>query len=71
MFCSSWDTGYIVLRPHSFKGGKYHFLWQPYDLYGKIDLIYSRRFYEEFNGFTAAQGEICRLLIAPLYRITG
>ncbi|PWN33472.1 uncharacterized protein FA14DRAFT_156167 [Meira miltonrushii] len=55
-FIVMWDTGYILGRPHTFKGGKWHFLWQPYDLYGDVDLIYSKRFYELHNGFTLAQG---------------
>lgn len=52
----SWDTGYIFARPHSFAGGKLHWLWQPYALYGDIDYIYSRKQFELKNGFTAAQG---------------
>src|SRR5690242_12203083 len=31
----AWDTGYILLRPHSMPGGKFHWpLWVPYELYG-------------------------------------
>ena len=55
---TSWDTGYIFSRPHSFAGGKWHWLWKPYALYGDIDYIYSKTQYELKNGFTAAQGEI-------------
>lgn len=51
-----WDTGYIFARPHSFFGGKWHWLWAPYKQYGDVDLIYSKRFFDLHNGFTAAQG---------------
>ena len=53
----AWDTGYVMLRPHSMPGGKLHWpLWAPYDLYGKVDYIYGWKAYNEHNGFTAAQG---------------
>lgn len=52
-----WDTGYVLLRPHSMPGGKYHWpLWTPYELYGKVDYIYGWPAFEAHNGFTAAQG---------------
>jgi hypothetical protein len=56
-----WDTGYILARPHSFAGGKWHWIWKPYGLYGDIDYIYSRKQYELKNGFTAAQGQCSSL----------
>ncbi|OBT59962.1 hypothetical protein VE03_10523 [Pseudogymnoascus sp. 23342-1-I1] len=50
-----WDAGYVLLRPHSMPGGKYHWLlWAPYELYGKTDYIYGWKAYNEKNGFTAA-----------------
>lgn len=52
-----WDTGYVLLRPHSMPGGKYHWpLWTPYELYGKVDYIYGWPAFEARNGFTSAQG---------------
>jgi hypothetical protein len=52
-----WDTGYVLLRPHSMPGGAVHWpLWVPYELYGKIDYIYGWKAFNEHNGFTAAQG---------------
>lgn len=53
----AWDTGYIMLRPHTMPGGKYQWpLWTPYELYGKVDYIYGWKAYHAKNGFTAAQG---------------
>jgi hypothetical protein len=52
-----WDTGYVLLRPHSMPGGKFHSpIWTPYALYGTIDYIYGWPAYNARNGFTAAQG---------------
>lgn len=52
----AWDTGYVLLRPHSMPGGWAHVpIWVPYDLYGKIDYIYGWKAFNEHNGFTAAQ----------------
>jgi len=51
-----WDAGYVLLRPHSMPGGKYHWpLWAPYELYGKTDYVYGWKAWNEHNGFTAAQ----------------
>lgn len=51
-----WDAGYVLLRPHSMPGGKYHWpLWAPYDLYGRTDYVYGWKAWDEHNGFTAAQ----------------
>ena len=52
----TWDIGYVLLRPHSMPGGKYHWpLWVPYELYGRVDYIYGWKAWNEHNGFTAAQ----------------
>ena len=52
-----WDTGYVLLRPHSMPGGKFHSpIWTPYALYGTIDYIYGWPAFDARNGFTAAQG---------------
>ncbi|UZJ55161.1 hypothetical protein CBS101457_004481 [Exobasidium rhododendri] len=68
-FVVLWDTGYILSRPHSFAGGKWHWIWKPYALYGDIDYIYSKTQYELKNGFTAAQGamNIVETLLNFLY----
>lgn len=51
-----WDSGYVLLRPHSMPGHKLHSpLWTPYALYGTIDYIYGWPAFNARNGFTAAQ----------------
>ncbi|KAI2788755.1 hypothetical protein POX_e06776 [Penicillium oxalicum] len=51
-----WDTGYVLLRPHSMPGGSLHSpIWIPYALYGSVDYIYGWPAWNERNGFTAAQ----------------
>ncbi|OJJ47631.1 hypothetical protein ASPZODRAFT_131177 [Penicilliopsis zonata CBS 506.65] len=52
----AWDAGYVLLRPHSMPGGKFHSpIWTPYALYGTIDYIYGWPAFNARNGFTAAQ----------------
>jgi hypothetical protein len=52
-----WDTGYVLGRPHTLPGGKWHApLWTPYELYGRVDGIYSPAAYARGEGFTGAQG---------------
>jgi hypothetical protein len=52
-----WDTGYVMLRPHSMPGGSLQWpLWVPYELYVKMDYVYGWKAFNEHNGFTAAQG---------------
>ncbi|KAI4110603.1 MAG: hypothetical protein LQ339_001179 [Xanthoria mediterranea] len=51
-----WDTGYVVLRPHSMPGGKWHRpFYTPYALYGTVDYVYGWPAYESGDGFTMAQ----------------
>lgn len=55
----AWDTGYVLLRPHSMPNGKYHSpIWTPYALYGEVDYIYGWPAYNSNNGFTAAQASL-------------
>jgi hypothetical protein len=52
----AWDTGYVMLRPHSMPGGKLQWpLWVPYELYVEMDYVYGWKAFNEHNGFTAAQ----------------
>lgn len=54
-----WDTGYVLLRPHSMPGGSLHWpLWQPYALYGTVDHVYGFPAWERGDGFGAAQGTL-------------
>ncbi|OJD15730.1 hypothetical protein AJ78_04028 [Emergomyces pasteurianus Ep9510] len=50
-----WDAGYVLFRPHSMPGGRLHFIWKPYALYGTIDYIYGWPAWHNRNGFTSAQ----------------
>ncbi|KAH8841199.1 hypothetical protein MCOR27_004560 [Pyricularia oryzae] len=53
----AWDTGYIMLRPHSMPGGSWHApIWVPYALYGQVDYVYGRERWEAGDGFCGAQG---------------
>lgn len=54
-----WDTGYVLLRPHSMPGGALHApIWTPYELYGSVDHFYGWPAYNEQDGFTAAQSAL-------------
>ncbi|KAK3616604.1 hypothetical protein LTR56_025846 [Elasticomyces elasticus] len=51
-----WDSGYVLLRPHSMSGGILHTpLWAPYALYAEVDKVYGTKALEEHNGWTATQ----------------
>lgn len=65
----AWDTGYVLLRPHSMPGGSLHWpLWTLYDLYGKVDHVYGFKAWDAGNGFTGAQG-MMNLIETVLYGI--
>lgn len=52
----AWDTGYVLLRPHTMEGGFLHEpLWAPYKLYGTVDHVYGWKAWDAGNGFTGAQ----------------
>ena len=52
----TWDTGYMLLRPHSMPGGSLHSpLWVPYALYGEVDGMYGFKQWDLKNPFAAAQ----------------
>jgi len=36
----TWDASFIILRPHSLPGGKYHSFWKPYAIYIEVDKRY-------------------------------
>ncbi|KAI9803737.1 MAG: hypothetical protein M1833_000649 [Piccolia ochrophora] len=54
----SWDTGYVLLRPHSMEGGWLHPIFKPYALYATIDYQYGWPAWENRSGFTAAQSSV-------------
>ncbi|KAK3302776.1 uncharacterized protein B0T15DRAFT_543915 [Chaetomium strumarium] len=52
----AWDTGYMLLRPHTMPGGSLHWpLWAPYKLYGEVDHMYGFKQWRLRNGFAAGQ----------------
>ncbi|KAK9234187.1 hypothetical protein V1525DRAFT_413869 [Lipomyces kononenkoae] len=51
----AWDASYVLSRPHSFPGGKWHFLWKPYALYGEVDYVYGLPAFHANDGFPSAQ----------------
>ena len=52
-----WDTIYIMGRPHTFTGGAIAWpLYVPYELYGRVDPVYSIEAYYSGLGWTGAQG---------------
>jgi hypothetical protein len=52
----AWDTGYVMLRPHSMPGGSLQWpLWTAYELYVEMDYVYGWKAFHEHNGFTGAQ----------------
>ncbi|KAF2757851.1 hypothetical protein EJ05DRAFT_368596 [Pseudovirgaria hyperparasitica] len=52
----SWDTGYLLMRPHTMPGGKFHWpVWAPYKLYGTVDRLYGFPGWQSNNGFVGAQ----------------
>lgn len=54
-----WDSIYIIGRPHTMPGGKWHQpMYTPYALYGEVDFMYGWPAYESGNGFTMAQGSL-------------
>ncbi|TLD36949.1 hypothetical protein E2P81_ATG02731 [Venturia nashicola] len=54
-----WDTGYVLLRPHSMPGGKWHApIWTMYELYGTIDHVYGFPAWDSHDGFAGAQGTL-------------
>lgn len=52
----AWDSGYVLLRPHSMPGGAWHAPWTPYELYGRVDHVYGAKRWDAGDGFCGAQG---------------
>ncbi|KAI8576227.1 hypothetical protein K450DRAFT_257735 [Umbelopsis ramanniana AG] len=50
-----WDAGYCLLRPLSMAGGKYNWIWRPYNLYATVDYFYGPEAIAANDGFTSAQ----------------
>jgi len=55
----TWDTGYMLMRPHTMPGGKLHSpIWTPYALYGTVDYVYGWPAWDSHVGFSAAQSSL-------------
>ena len=51
-----WNIGYVLGRPHTMLGGRWHEpIWVPYGVYSRIDLVYGEKGLEENNGYLAGQ----------------
>lgn len=52
-----WDCGYVLGRPYTLSGGKWHDpVWSLYKIYAKVDLLYGWEAVHRNDGFTGAQG---------------
>jgi hypothetical protein len=62
-----WDAGYVLGRPHTMPGGKWHApLWTPYELYGRTDYVYGMAGSQPGEGFNGAQ-TVMNLVETALY----
>lgn len=67
-----WDTLYILLRPHTMKGGALQWpLWKPYEIYAAIDHVYGQPGWDNKDGFGGAQGVLnaVELVLYGLYAL--
>ncbi|KAF8960013.1 hypothetical protein BDZ97DRAFT_1355474 [Flammula alnicola] len=49
-----WDAGYVLMRPRSMEGGDLRWFWSGFDMYERIDNVYSVKGYHEKAGFAPA-----------------
>ncbi|KAF9532669.1 hypothetical protein CPB83DRAFT_890853 [Crepidotus variabilis] len=49
-----WDAGYLLMRPRSMEGGDLRWIWSFFDIYERIDNVYSIKGYYEKAGFGPA-----------------
>eukprot|EP00695_Tsukubamonas_globosa_P001404 TRINITY_DN2423_c0_g1_i1.p1 TRINITY_DN2423_c0_g1~~TRINITY_DN2423_c0_g1_i1.p1 ORF type:complete len:110 (+),score=16.38 TRINITY_DN2423_c0_g1_i1:66-395(+) len=47
----AWDASFVMLRPHSMKGGSLEIFWKPYQTYVEAD----KRYQDLNDGFVIAQ----------------
>eukprot|EP00798_Chlamydomonas_sp_ICE-L_P020932 gene20932-27782_t len=50
-----WDAGFVLNRPRTIPGGDLFWLYEPYELYVKVDKLYSIETLNSGDGFAAAQ----------------
>ncbi|KJA20558.1 hypothetical protein HYPSUDRAFT_786980 [Hypholoma sublateritium FD-334 SS-4] len=49
-----WDAGYVLMRPRSMEGGDLRWFWSGFDMYERIDNVYSVKAYHAKAGFAPA-----------------
>ncbi|KAF9048799.1 hypothetical protein BJ165DRAFT_1058650 [Panaeolus papilionaceus] len=49
-----WDAGYVLMRPRSMEGGDLRWFWSGFELYERIDNVYSVQGYLNKAGFAPA-----------------
>jgi len=49
-----WDAGYVLMRPRSMEGGDLRWFWSSFELFERIDHVYSVKGYHEKAGFAPA-----------------
>ncbi|PPQ79099.1 hypothetical protein CVT25_002892 [Psilocybe cyanescens] len=49
-----WDASYVLMRPRSMEGGDLRWFWSGFDMYERIDTVYSVKGYHEKAGFAPA-----------------
>ncbi|GAX79822.1 hypothetical protein CEUSTIGMA_g7262.t1 [Chlamydomonas eustigma] len=54
-FVVLYDAGYVLMRPRSMPGGDLFSIWSPYELYARVDKLYSREAMLAGDGFNKAQ----------------
>lgn len=69
----TWDTGYMLMRPHTMPGGKWHSpIWTPYALYGTVDYVYGWPAWDNHVGFSAAQASLNAVeIVMYIYYLTA
>ncbi|KAF7324659.1 hypothetical protein MKEN_00507400 [Mycena kentingensis (nom. inval.)] len=69
----AWDAMYCFMRPRSMEGGDLHWIWEPYSIYQRVDLVYGIPALEEGDGFTNAQSfmNVVETLLNLIYVYTA
>ncbi|PPQ72340.1 hypothetical protein CVT26_007311 [Gymnopilus dilepis] len=49
-----WDAGYVLMRPRSMEGGDLRWFWRGFDLFERIDIVYSVKGFHDKAGFAPA-----------------
>ncbi|KAF8813414.1 hypothetical protein BYT27DRAFT_7180912 [Phlegmacium glaucopus] len=49
-----WDAGYVLMRPRSMEGGDLRWFWTGFEMFERIDHVYSVKGYHDRAGFAPA-----------------